>query len=83
MANGEECSVKSSLSIGANMRDINFMIPSLRSGGLSWDMSNVVAVAERCGEEVNQAGIYDLVQMTTKTNDQQQKGSRAKPRRDP
>jgi hypothetical protein len=46
-------------------------------------MSNDVAVAERCGEEVNQADVYDLVQMTTKTNDQQQKGSRAKPRRDP
>ena len=59
------------------------MIPSLRSGGLSWDISNVVAVAERCGEEVNQANGYDLVQMATKNNDQQQQGSRAKPRRDP
>ena len=56
------------------MRDMNFVIPSLRSGGLSCDISNDVAVAERCREEVNQTDVYDLVQMATKTDDQQQKG---------
>ena len=47
MANWEACSEKSFLSIRAKIQLINFMMLSLRLGGLSCDMSDVLAVAGR------------------------------------
>lgn len=57
MVNGETCSEKSSLSMGVKMWLINFMIPLLRSGFMSCNMSDVVAIAKHCRVGDNSRGV--------------------------
>ena len=57
------------------MQLMNFIKPLLRSGGVSCDISNVVAIAGHCREEANSQGECSVYSNDYIEEYQQQKGS--------